>query len=162
MGKDNDDDYSPGVAFGLWLTCLFGLCGIHRFYLGKPATGVLWLFTFGLLGIGQLVDLVRLRDMVEDQNVLTEARRQRRLARAERKALPPAPAREPVEELRQTLLKAAAARGGSISVTQGVLASGKSFEEVEAALDAMAQKGYADIDNDEKSGVVIYKFGDLA
>jgi hypothetical protein len=161
VGKD-DDDYSPGVAFGLWLACLFGLAGIHRFYLGKPVTGVIWLFTWGLFGIGQLVDLVKLRDMVEDQNILTEGRRQRRLTRAERKALPPAPARDPVEELRQTLLKAAAARGGSISVTQGVLASGKSFEEVEAALDAMAQKGYADIDNDEKSGVVVYKFGDLA
>jgi hypothetical protein len=86
VGKDHDDDYSPGVAFGLWLTCLFGLCGIHRFYLGKPATGILWLFTFGLLGIGQLVDLVRLRDMVEDQNILTEARRQRQLARADRSA----------------------------------------------------------------------------
>lgn len=161
MGKD-DDEYSPGVAFGLWLACLFGLAGIHRFYLGRPVTGVIWLFTWGLLGIGQLIDLVKLRDMVEDQNILSEGRRQRVLARAERKALPPAPAREPVEELRQTLLKAAAARGGSISVTQGVLASGKSFEEVEAALDAMAKKGYADIDNDPKSGVVIYKFGDLA
>ena len=160
MGKD--DEYSPGVAFGLWLACLFGLAGIHRFYLGKPVTGVIWLLTWGLFGIGQVVDLIRLRDMVEDQNILSEGRRQRVLARAERKALPPAPAREPVEELRQILLKAAATRGGSISVTQGVLASGKSFEEVEAALDAMAKKGYADIDNDPKSGVVIYKFGDLA
>lgn len=160
MGKD--DEYSPGVAFGLWLACLFGLAGIHRFYLGKPVTGVIWLLTWGLFGIGQVVDLVRLRDMVEDQNILSEGRRQRALDRADRKALPPAPARDPVEELRQSLLKAAASRGGSISVTQGVLATGKSFEEVEEALDAMAKKGYADIDNDEKSGVVIYKFGDLA
>ena len=159
MGKD-DDEYSPGVAFGLWLACLFGLCGIHRFYLRKPGTGILWLLTFGLLGIGQLVDLVRLRDMVEDENILAEGKKHRALERAERKALPPP--RDPVEDLRQTLLKAAAARGGAISVTQGVLASGKSFEEVEAALDAMAKKGYADIDNDPKSGVVIYRFGDLA
>ncbi len=160
MGKD--DEYSPGVAFGLWLACLFGLAGIHRFYLGKPVTGVIWLLTWGLFGIGQVVDLIRLRDMVEDQNILSEGRRQRALDRAERKALPPAPARDPIEELRQSLLKAAASRGGSISVTQGVLATGKSFEEVEEALDAMAKKGYADIDNDPKSGVVIYKFGDLA
>jgi hypothetical protein len=160
VGKD--DEYSPGVAFGLWLACLFGLAGIHRFYLGKPVTGVIWLLTWGLFGIGQVVDLIRLRDMVEDQNILSEGRRQRALDRAERKALPPAPARDPIEELRQSLLKAAASRGGSISVTQGVLATGKSFEEVEEALDAMAKKGYADIDNDPKSGVVIYKFGDLA
>jgi hypothetical protein len=159
VGKD-DDEYSPGVAFGLWCVCLFGLAGMHRFYLRKPVTGVIWLLTFGLLGIGQFVDLLRLRDMVDDENLLEEGRRQRALGRAEMRALPPA--REPVGDLRQTLLKAAADRGGSISVTQGVLASGKSFEEVEEALDAMAKKGYADIDNDPKSGVVIYKFGDLA
>lgn len=158
MGKD-DDEYSPGVAFGLWLACLFGLCGIHRFYLRKPVTGIIWLLTFGLIGIGQFVDLLRLRDMVDDENLLEAGRRQRLLGRGEPRAL--LPAKDPVEDLRQTLLKAAAARGGSISVTQGVLASGKSFEEVEAALDEMAKKGYADIDNDPKSGVVVYKFGDL-
>ncbi len=161
MGKD-DEEYSPGVAFGLWCVCLFGLAGMHRFYLRKPVTGVIWLLTWGLFGIGQFVDLLRLRDMVEDENILAEGHQRKALARAETRALPPAPKKDPVEDLRQTLLKAAAARGGSISVTQGVLASGKSFEEVEEALDAMAKKGYADIDNDPKSGVVIYKFGDLA
>jgi hypothetical protein len=160
VGKD-DEEYSPGVAFGLWCVCLFGLAGMHRFYLRKPVTGVIWLLTWGLFGIGQFVDLLRLRDMVEDENILTEGRHQRALARGESRAALP-PAREPIEDLRQSLLKAAAARGGSISVTQGVLATGKSFEEVEEALDAMAKKGYADIDNDPSSGVVVYKFGDLA
>lgn len=159
MGKD-DEEYSPGVAFGLWCVCLFGLAGMHRFYLRKPVTGVIWLLTFGLLGIGQFIDLLRLRDMVEDENILSEGHRRKELGGAEMRALP-AP-RDPVEDLRQSLLKAAATRGGSISVTQGVLATGKSFEEVEAALDEMAKKGYADIDNDPKSGVVVYKFGDLA
>lgn len=159
MRKD-DEEYSAGVAFGLWLACLFGLCGVHRFYLRKPGTGILWLLTFGLLGIGQLVDLVRLRDLVEDENILAEGRKRRALAREEARALPPASLPEP--DLRQSLLKAAAARGGNLSVAQGVMASGKTFEEVEAALDEMAKKGYADIDNDPKSGVVIYKFGDLA
>jgi len=160
VGKD-DEEYSPGVAFGLWCVCLFGLAGIHRFYLRKPVTGVIWLLTFGLLGIGQFVDLLRLRDMVEDENILAEGHRHKALGRAETRALPPA-VNDPAPDLRQSLLKAAAARGGAISVTQGVLATGKSFEEVEEALDAMAKKGYADIDNDPKSGVVIYKFGDLA
>jgi hypothetical protein len=159
VGKD-DEEYSPGVAIGLWCACIFGLAGMHRFYLRKPVTGVIWLLTWGLFGIGQFVDLIRLREMVEDENILSEGHRRKELARAETRALPPP--RDPIEDLRQTLLKAAAARGGSISVTQGVLATGKTFEEVEAALDEMAKKGYADIDNDPKSGVVVYKFGDLA
>lgn len=157
----NDDKYAPGMAFGLWMACIFGLCGIHRFYLGRPVTGLIWLFTFGLLGVGQLVDLIRLREMVEDQNLIATGREQRGLAEARALALPAA-TRPSEEELRVKLLEAAAARGGAISVTQGVLATGRSFEEVEAALDAMAHKGYAEIDNHPDSGIVIYRFGDLA
>lgn len=31
--------------------------GAHRFYFGKPKTGTLWFVTFGLLGIGWIIDL---------------------------------------------------------------------------------------------------------
>ena len=44
------------VAFVLCF--LVGTLGIHRFYVGKIGTGLLWLFTFGCFGIGWLVDLI--------------------------------------------------------------------------------------------------------
>ncbi len=44
------------VAF---LLCLFlGWLGIHKFYEEKIGMGVLYLFTFGLFGIGVIVDLI--------------------------------------------------------------------------------------------------------
>lgn len=64
-------------AFILWLCCLIGICGLHRFYLGRFWTGLLWLLTFGLLGIGQVIDLFLLPSMLRQHNL------QKRLEQAE-------------------------------------------------------------------------------
>ncbi len=43
------------------LLCLFlGFLGIHWFYLRRTGLGILYLLTGGLLGIGQLVNLIQL------------------------------------------------------------------------------------------------------
>ena len=36
----------------------FGCFGVHRFLVGKIGTGILWLLTGGILGIGALVDFI--------------------------------------------------------------------------------------------------------
>lgn len=49
-----NDTHSLLVGYLLWI---FGFLGAHRFYFGRPVSGTVYLFTFGLLGIGWLVDL---------------------------------------------------------------------------------------------------------
>ena len=46
--------HSKAMGYLLWL---FGFTGAHRFYYGRPLTGLLWFFTLGLFGIGWVVDL---------------------------------------------------------------------------------------------------------
>jgi TM2 domain-containing membrane protein YozV len=48
------DTHSKLIGYLLWI---FGFLGAHRFYYGKPVTGTIWFFTFGLLFIGWIVDL---------------------------------------------------------------------------------------------------------
>lgn len=49
----------PKNKWTAFLLCLFlGFIGIHKFYEGKVLMGILYIFTFGLFGIGVLVDLI--------------------------------------------------------------------------------------------------------
>lgn len=44
----------------LLLAVFFGFLGIHRIYVGKLGTGLIWFFSFGLFGIGWLADIIQI------------------------------------------------------------------------------------------------------
>lgn len=150
-----------GVSYLLWIGGFMGLAGLHRLYNGKIASGLLWFFTLGLFGIGQFVDLLLIPGMVDEKHL-------KRYLRSGGAARPnPAPVTEVTprlsdDRLRHGLLKAAKITGGKLSVTQGVLATGETFERVEAMLRGMAKAGYVHVDNDPKTGVVVYCFDELS
>jgi TM2 domain-containing membrane protein YozV len=55
-----DSSHDVIIGYILWL---FGFTGAHRFYYGKPITGTIWFFTFGLLLVGWIVDLFLIPSM---------------------------------------------------------------------------------------------------
>ena len=52
-----------------YLLCIFfGWFGGHRFYLDQFNMGLLYVFTFGFLGFGTLIDLILLPELVRTRN----------------------------------------------------------------------------------------------
>ncbi|MFM7605442.1 MAG: NINE protein [Prosthecobacter sp.] len=55
--------HSKLIGYILWF---FGFTGSHRFYFGRPKTGILWFLTGGLFLIGWIVDLFLIPSMDRD------------------------------------------------------------------------------------------------
>lgn len=73
MEKESNRKYSQGkYDYSIaWLLLTFlGLFGVHRFYLGKWITGIIWFCTGGFFLMGYLFDFLNLNEMVSEQNLL--------------------------------------------------------------------------------------------
>ncbi len=160
-----------GTAYLLWLGILVGLGGLHRLYNGKIGTGLLWLFTWGLFGVGQFVDLMLLPRMVDEHNLKFQTRLGLTpegefganvpaltiTSTAARTELVPLTG----GQLTIKLIKAAEERGGKLTVTQAVMVTGIGFKQAEAVLQEMVRTGYVEMDNDPATGAVVYEFREL-
>jgi TM2 domain-containing membrane protein YozV len=71
MDQSADSKYSDGAKnySVTWVLLTFlGLFGVHRFYLGKWISGLIWLLTGGLFLLGLLFDLWTLNEQVDEAN----------------------------------------------------------------------------------------------
>ena len=60
---------SPAVTYLLWILGGFGVLGLHRFYLGRWVTGLIWLLTGGIFFVGALIDLFLIPELVRVENL---------------------------------------------------------------------------------------------
>ena len=71
MSREADRRFIPGpVDYDLtWILLTFlGWLGIHRLYMGKWFTGIVYMFTAGLFGLGILWDFLTLNEQLSDVN----------------------------------------------------------------------------------------------
>nr|WP_308796205.1 TM2 domain-containing protein [Tolypothrix sp. FACHB-123] len=149
-----------------YLLCAVGFLGIgglHRLYNGKILTGFLWLFSGGLCGVGQFVDLFLIPRMVDEyeQKLRLKAGVSPYGVPLNQPVVSTSTYRPTANQLMVKLIEAAEKNGGTLTVTQGVKATGVSFAEVEKSLKEMFKSGYVRIDNDPITGAVTYHFHEL-
>jgi len=75
MARQADRRYAGGpIDYSVaWILLTFlGLLGIHRFYLGKWVTGILYLVTLGLFGVGLIYDFWTLNSQISELNLSSQ------------------------------------------------------------------------------------------
>ena len=150
-------EVDPGVAYILWAFGLMGFCGIHRFYSGKIASGLIYFLTLGFFGFGQFIDLFLIPGMTRERNL----RLMYEAAVDSRNTSPQVTLVETKAEKTDPmliLLKAATAHNNVLSLGQAMIATELPVEEVEALLNKALKQNLAHIDNDEQTGAVRYHF----
>lgn len=160
---------NTGLAYLLWCTSLFGVCGVHRFYTGNYVSGLVWLFTLGFFGFGQFVDLFLIPGMVERKNLkyqLSQSKTYQNNVNPEI-ILKFSDAKkytqqemQPIPEQKSdtyTILKLAKDNPKGISVADCVIATEKPIAEVKTLLNNLYKEGLLHLDNDLETGAIIYR-----
>lgn len=135
---------------------MFGLCGLHRFYLGKPVSGALYFVTFGFFGMGQLVDLALIPSITSERRRLLNPQSESDYSGLLQKAWQRVT--EKKTDPMQMLLNAAIANNNELSLGRAILETGLTTDEAEALLMEASRRGLAHIGNDPDSGAVRYYF----
>ena len=153
--------YNVGFAYLLWLFSGFGALGFHRFYLGKVGTGILWLCTGGMFGVGMIYDAVTLPKQVHEANVGARVRAELAYEGARGVPIYGAAATPKPENPEKTILRVAHDNGGFVTPGEVALEGDLTVDEARKLLEKMAAAGNAEM-RVRASGVVVYFFPEFA
>lgn len=145
------------LAYLFWLPWVFGFAGLHRFYLGKPVSGLVYLVTWGLFGLGTLYDAVTMPQLVRRARVdrrLDDILASDRLDDRRRENAPGRPAPPPLE---QAILRLAAERHGVVTPSRVAIAAEVAPETARGKLDELCAQGFAEV-RVTREGVIVYAF----
>ena len=150
-----DKELTPAYVLAcLGILSPFPLAGLHRFYLGQPFMGLLYLFTFGFCGLGTLIDLIRMPHLVARANL------ERRMLAGHFQFQPQLPAstsKDSPKTDEHRLLEAAKKHGGSLTVATASLETGIPLAKCRRILDRLQEERYCTRDVSEE-GADLYVF----
>ena len=155
--------YSIGFAYLLWFCSFFGVLGLHRFYLGKFFTGLLWMFTGGFFGIGTIYDLFTLPSQVREANIRRAIFDQYRYKPQSWRHINDGEARivgSHKESPERAILKLAKENHGILTVSEVALAANISIDEAKKYLDNLVSKGIVEL-RVRKTGALVYVMPDI-
>jgi TM2 domain-containing membrane protein YozV len=150
------DLYKESTAYLFWAASLLGFAGLHRIYLGRVGTGILWFFTWGLFGLGTLIDLFHIPAMVREANLQDSYHRL--LSKDPDFSIPGGrDDRGPKETLEKNIRRTAKKNGGVATPGEVALEGDIPIEEAKNALEKLVSGGYAEL-RVRKSGTIVYVF----
>ena len=160
------------LAYLFWLPSLVGIAGLHRFYLGKPLSGLLFLMTGGLFGLGTLYDALtmphhvraarltqRLDQILEDPGGPQTAnyRYERDVGEGSANDDAGGRRRKKPGSVEQEALRLAAERHGLATPARVALRAAVSPEKARDQLDRLVRQGFAEVQV-TREGMMVYVF----
>lgn len=145
--------YQVWIAYLLWLVGGLGCLGLHRFYMRKIPTGILWVLTGGLGFLGSVYDFLTMTRQVE------EANRGRFSLAGEPRPVEVTVKREK-EPLERVILRSAQEHGGRVSAVQVAASSDWTVDQAQKHLDDMVRRRLCEL-RILKSGAMVYHFAEF-